>query len=117
MANTKIARQWAPARAGALAQITVGVDGIVELRELDEPNAPPMNAPNSPALHNFAKCLLVAMQEFDKALARAYRLCEPSLFDKTAPIRINPTVSAYDAPGQKYRVRRAKRPRPQSFTP
>ena len=43
-------KNWNTPRAGALAQLTVGVDGVVELRELAEPNPPPISSPDSPAL-------------------------------------------------------------------
>jgi hypothetical protein len=101
-------RNWIPPRAGPLAMLTVGVDGVVELRELAEPNAPPINAPDSPELHNFAKCLLVGIQAFDRALAEAYFLVNHSALAPSLLEGRKPTISAYEAPGQKYRVRRAK---------
>ncbi len=85
MAKARQSMRWTPPRAGALATLTVGVDGVVELRELVEPNAPPLYAPGAPALNNFHKCLLVAIQEFDKALARAYFLTSDSKLAKSLP--------------------------------
>jgi hypothetical protein len=99
-------KNWNTPRAGALAQLTVGVDGVVELRELAEPNPPPISSPDSPALHNFAKCLLFAIQAFDRALAEAYFLVNHSALAPSLLEERKPTVSAYEAPNQKYRVRR-----------
>lgn len=95
-------------RAGPLVTLTAGVDGILELRELDVQDPPPLYAPGSPALDLFHRCLLPAIKAFDAALARAYR----TVTDRTA-VSIgagdySPAQSAFDAPG-KYKVRRVKK--------
>jgi hypothetical protein len=107
MAKPKIS---APAvqRSGPLAQLTVGVDGIVELRELSEQNPPPLYAPGSPALSLFHKCLLVAMQSFDKALAKAYKTVQDRTAVQIGAAEFTPTTSAFEAVDQKFKVRRAK---------
>jgi hypothetical protein len=94
-------------RAGPLVTFTAGVDGITDLRELDELDPPPLYAPGTPALDLFHRCLLPAIKAFDAALARAYRLTElPPTFRMSTTDKVD--VNAFDAPGVKYRAHKVK---------
>lgn len=95
-------------RAGPLVTLTAGVDGIVELRELDEKNPPEIYAPGAPALDLFHRCLLPAIRAFDTALARAYKLANPEPGEIVFPSREQPTVNAFDVKSERYRARRVK---------
>jgi hypothetical protein len=96
-------------RAGPLVTLTAGVDGIVELRELDVQDPPPLYAPGTPALDLFHRCLLPAIRAFDAALVKAYRLASPKPGEIVFPSNEVPTVSAFNLKGAKYKVRRVKK--------
>ena len=68
-------------RAGPLVTFTAGVDGITDLRELDEQDPPPLYAPGTPALDLFHRCLLPAIRAFD-ACTNLVRLPTVRLFGR-----------------------------------
>lgn len=94
-------------QAGPLVTLTAGVDGIVELRELDVQDPPPLYAPGAPALDLFHRCLLPAIKAFDEALAKAYREANPSELSKSLSPQ-PPTVNAFQAKGVRYRTKRRR---------
>jgi|HubBroStandDraft_2_1064218.scaffolds.fasta_scaffold00534_14 hypothetical protein len=96
-------------RAGPLVTLTAGVDGIVELRELDMQDPPPLYAPDTPTLDLFHRCLLPAIRAFDAALSRSYRLAERKPFQIVMKSDDDPTTNVFDAEGGKYRARRFKK--------
>jgi hypothetical protein len=107
MAKRKTVSQYVK-RAGPLVTLTAGVDGIVDLRELDEKDPPALYAPGSPALDLFHRCLLPAIRAFDAALARAYRTVNDRTHVQIGAAEVTPNESAFDAKGVKYKARRVK---------
>jgi hypothetical protein len=91
-------------RAGPLVTFTAGVDGITDLRELDEQDPPPLYAPGTPALDLFHRCLLPAIKAFDAALAKAYRTVQDRTHVQIGAADFTPTQSAFEATGVKYKA-------------